>query len=165
MQSLWRNGQYDGDPAAGVRRIAEAANLELTERARGAAPDHLGCVLLLWAELHEARPEFARLLVEHHLPWAELVSATHARRPRLLRRRVPSNPLVRPRTARERRLTLPPHSRTNVNRSLISAAQCLAGVTALSISCSTALAQDPPKKPFRLNDWLKGPSAGESWRP
>ena len=72
VQSLWRNGQYDCDPAAGVRRIAEAANLELTDRARGAAPDHLGCVLLLWAELHEARPELARLLVEHHLPWAEL---------------------------------------------------------------------------------------------
>ena len=52
-----------------------------------------------------------------------------------------------------------------MNRSLISAAQRLAGVTALSISCSTVLAQDPPTKPFRLNDWLMGPSAGESWRP
>lgn len=72
VQSLWRNGQYDGDPAAGVRRIAEAANLTMTDHARGAAPDHLGCVLLLWAELREPRPELASLLVEHHLSWAEL---------------------------------------------------------------------------------------------
>ena len=72
VQSLWHNGQYDGDPAAGVRRVAEAANLSMTDNARGAAPDHLGCVLLLWAELREPRPELAALLVQHHLAWAEL---------------------------------------------------------------------------------------------
>jgi len=72
VQSLWRDGQYDGDPAAGVRRIAEAANLAMTDNARGAAPDHLGSVLLLWAELREPRPELATLLVQHHLAWAEL---------------------------------------------------------------------------------------------
>ena len=71
VQSLWHNGQYDGDPAAGVRRIAEAANLSMTDNARGAAPDHLGCVLLLWAELREPRPELATLLVQHHLAWTE----------------------------------------------------------------------------------------------
>ena len=38
VQSLWHNGQYDGDPAAGVRRVAEAANLSMTDNARGAAP-------------------------------------------------------------------------------------------------------------------------------
>ena len=70
VQSLWQNGQYDGDAAAGVRRIAEAANLSMTDNARGAAPDHLGCVLLLWAELREPRPELAALLVQHHLAWA-----------------------------------------------------------------------------------------------
>ncbi|MFN3241930.1 MAG: molecular chaperone [Planctomycetota bacterium] len=72
VQSLWRDGQYDGDPAAGVRRIADAANLQLADAARGAAPDHLGCILLLWAELREPRPELAELLREHHLAWAEL---------------------------------------------------------------------------------------------
>lgn len=72
VQSLWRNGQYDGDPAAGIRRIAEAANLALADAARGAAPDHLGCILLLWAEVHETRPELAALIREHHLSWAEL---------------------------------------------------------------------------------------------
>ncbi len=71
VQSLWRHGQYDGDAATGVRRIADAANLTLSDAARGAAPDHLGCVLILWAELHKSRPELAALLVEHHLAWAE----------------------------------------------------------------------------------------------
>lgn len=71
VQSLWHNGQYDGDPAAGVRRIADASNLAMTKNARGAAPDHLGCVLLLWAELRRPRPELAALLTEHHLSWAE----------------------------------------------------------------------------------------------
>lgn len=72
VQSLWHNGQYDGDPAAGVRRVADAANLALTDNARGAAPDHLGCVLVLWAELREPRPELADALAAHHLAWAEL---------------------------------------------------------------------------------------------
>lgn len=72
VQSLWHNGQYDGDPAAGVRRVADAANLALTDNARGAAPDHLGCVLILWAELREPRPELADALRRHHFAWAEL---------------------------------------------------------------------------------------------
>jgi len=72
VQSLWHNGQYDADPAAGVRRIAEAANLQMTTSARGAAPDHLGSVMMLWAELQTARPELAKMLVEHHLSWADL---------------------------------------------------------------------------------------------
>lgn len=72
VQSLWRDGQYDGDPAVGVRKIAEAANRELGRGARSAAPDHLGCILLLWAELHDERPELAELLTTHHMAWAEL---------------------------------------------------------------------------------------------
>lgn len=73
VQSLWHNGQYDGDAAASVRRVAEAANLVITDGARGAPPDHLGCVLLLWAELREQpRPELASLLAQRHLAWAEL---------------------------------------------------------------------------------------------
>lgn len=72
VQSLWRDGQYGADPAAGVRRIADAASLQIAKGARGAAPDHLGCILLLWAEVRDDRPELAALLLEHHLAWAEL---------------------------------------------------------------------------------------------
>lgn len=72
VQSLWRDGQYDGDPAVGMRKIADAANLELATGARSAAPDHLGCILLLWAELCDDRPELAELLTTHHMAWADL---------------------------------------------------------------------------------------------
>jgi len=45
-----------------------------------------------------------------------------------------------------------------VNRTATSAVQLLAGVTALSLSCSPLLAQDPPKpRPFRLDEWLGTP--------
>jgi TorA maturation chaperone TorD len=72
VQSLWRDGQYDGNHAVGVRKIADAANRELATGARSAAPDHLGCILLLWAELQTERPELAKLLTTHHFAWAEL---------------------------------------------------------------------------------------------
>ena len=71
VQSLWRDGQYDGNHAVGVRKIAEAANREIATGARSAAPDHLGCILLLWAELQTERPELAELLSTHHLAWAD----------------------------------------------------------------------------------------------
>ena len=72
VQSLWRDGQYDGNHAVGVRKIAEAANLEIANGARSAAPDHIGCILLLWAEVDGERPELASLLTAHHMAWAEL---------------------------------------------------------------------------------------------
>jgi TorA maturation chaperone TorD len=72
VQSVWRDGQYDGNHAVGVRKIAEAANREIATGARSAAPDHLGCILLLWAELQTERPELAELLTTHHFAWAEL---------------------------------------------------------------------------------------------
>jgi TorA maturation chaperone TorD len=72
VQSVWRDGQYDGNHAVGIRKIAEAANREIATGARSAAPDHLGCILLLWAELQTERPELAELLTTHHLAWAEL---------------------------------------------------------------------------------------------
>ncbi len=72
VQSLWRDGQYEGNHAAGVRKIAESANLELANSARSAAPDHIGCILLLWAELDGERPELASLLTEHHVAWSDL---------------------------------------------------------------------------------------------
>lgn len=70
VQSLWQGGQYDGDPAVAVRAIAAAAGRELAPGARGAAPDHLGCILLLWADLAEIRPELAARLQRDHLAWA-----------------------------------------------------------------------------------------------
>jgi TorA maturation chaperone TorD len=72
VMSLWRDGQYDGDPARSIRQIADAANRELAEGARSAPPDHLGCILLLWGELCESRRELADLLRTRHLAWAEL---------------------------------------------------------------------------------------------
>lgn len=79
VQSLWRDGQYDGDHAIGVKKIADAANLELATGARSAAPDHIGCILLLWSELQADRPELAELLTRHHMAWAEL-ALQHATR-------------------------------------------------------------------------------------
>ncbi|MCB9876832.1 MAG: molecular chaperone TorD family protein [Planctomycetes bacterium] len=70
VHSLWRDGRYHGEPAIAVQRIARAGGLELSAIARNAAPDHLGCILLLWAELAESHAELARLLVEQHLAWA-----------------------------------------------------------------------------------------------
>lgn len=70
IQSLWQNGQYDGDAAVSVRRIAAAAALEIAPGARGAPPDHIGCILLLWAELEGERRDLAECLRSDHLAWA-----------------------------------------------------------------------------------------------
>lgn len=71
VHSLFRDGHYNGDAAVAIGEIARAAGLELAVGARNAPPDHIGCILLLWAELAEARPELAALLAEHHLTWSE----------------------------------------------------------------------------------------------
>lgn len=71
VQSLWREGQYDGPAAGAVRAIAAAAGRELAAGAQGAPPDHLGCILLLWAELCDERPELAARLAQDHLAWGE----------------------------------------------------------------------------------------------
>lgn len=71
VHSLYRDGNFDGDPAVAVRKIAKAAGLELAEGARNAAPDHLGCLLLLWADLVTDHPELARLVAEEHLGFAD----------------------------------------------------------------------------------------------
>ncbi|MFK7741513.1 MAG: molecular chaperone [Planctomycetota bacterium] len=71
VHSLYRHGSYDGDAAAAVRGIASTAGLEQAAGARNAAPDHIGSILVLWAELTEQRPDLARLLAEQHTEWAE----------------------------------------------------------------------------------------------
>lgn len=69
VHSLYREGKYDGDAAADVRKIAKGAGLELADGARGAAPDHLGCLLTLWAELRDRDAEFAQKFAVTHLVW------------------------------------------------------------------------------------------------
>ena len=76
VHSLYRDGGYQGDPAAAVRRIGEAAGLEIAPGARNAPVDHIGCILLLWSETALDRPELADILVQEHLDWA-----THALSP------------------------------------------------------------------------------------
>jgi TorA maturation chaperone TorD len=72
VQSLWTGGQYEGDAAVEVRQLAEVAGLELNrDLARGAAPDHLGCLLWLWAETVEVVPEGAEAVAQRHLAWAQ----------------------------------------------------------------------------------------------
>ena len=71
VQSLWQEGRYEGGAAAWVRQLAESLGLSLDrEAARGAAPDHLGCILLLWSEARGRAPEHEQALVQDHLRWA-----------------------------------------------------------------------------------------------
>lgn len=71
VQSLWQEGRYEGRPAARMRTLAGALGLELDrEAARGAAPDHLGCILQLWSASQAAHPEVAAALLTDHLDWA-----------------------------------------------------------------------------------------------
>lgn len=78
VHSLFRDGHYNGEPARAVRAIAAAAGLELAAGARGAEPDQLGCILLLWAELIGPHPELAARLADDHLAWAERALQTAA---------------------------------------------------------------------------------------
>lgn len=71
VHSLFRDGNYSGDAAVAVRRIAAAAGLEPAAGARNAPPDHIGSILLLWADLTDRRPDLARLLEREHMQWAE----------------------------------------------------------------------------------------------
>jgi TorA maturation chaperone TorD len=71
VQSLWTAGSYEGDSAVTVRALAQAAGVEFDrEAARGAAHDHLGCILQLWAVSCTAQPEVARRIERDHLAWA-----------------------------------------------------------------------------------------------
>lgn len=71
VQSLWTEGTYEGTAAVAVRQLAEAVGIEFDGgAARGAPHDHLGCLLLLWAETREARPDVAERVVQEHLAWA-----------------------------------------------------------------------------------------------
>lgn len=71
VQSLWEGGSFEGDAAVSVRRLATAAGVEFDRgAARGAAHDHLGCLLLLWSATRESAPEVAGVIEQQHLEWA-----------------------------------------------------------------------------------------------
>ena len=71
VQSLWTAGSYEGDSAVALRALAAAAGVEFDRAvARGAAQDHLGCILQLWAVSCEAQPEVARRIERDHLAWS-----------------------------------------------------------------------------------------------
>ena len=70
IASLWIHGQYEGEVAVQLRKIAESAGYTLDSAASGGAPvDHLGCILLLWIECRRNDPTLARLIAEEYLDW------------------------------------------------------------------------------------------------
>ncbi len=71
VQSLYEEDAYDGGAALAVKEIARRAGRELAPAARNAPPDHVGCILLLWAEVAEDHPDLARSLVVRHLDWVD----------------------------------------------------------------------------------------------
>ena len=71
VQSLWTQGRYEGDATVRVRQLAEAAGVQFQRAAaRGAAVDHLGSLLLLWAATEGRVQVVADELVRAHLAWA-----------------------------------------------------------------------------------------------
>lgn len=71
VQSLWTQGRYEGDSTVRVRQLAEHAGLDHQRGpARGAAVDHLGSLLLLWAATVEHAPPVADEIVREHLAWS-----------------------------------------------------------------------------------------------
>ncbi len=71
VQSLHQGGVYEGPPAAGARRLAEAAGVTLdADAARGAPADHLGCLLQLWARVAQRSPSEAGTIANTYLAWA-----------------------------------------------------------------------------------------------
>ena len=72
IASLWMDGQYQGDSAVMLRRIAEASGWEYQPAAADGAPmDHLGSILLLWCECTETAPDLANLIAFQHLTWVD----------------------------------------------------------------------------------------------
>lgn len=71
VQSLWTQGRYEGDSTIRIRQLAKAAGVEFSrDAARGAAPDHFGSLLLLWAATEGIAQEVADEITSAHLEWA-----------------------------------------------------------------------------------------------
>ena len=81
IASLWIHGQYEGQVTVQLRKIAAAVGCELDTTASAGAPiDHLGCLLLLWAQCSEYEPALADLIVDEYLDWAPAALEEAARR-------------------------------------------------------------------------------------
>lgn len=71
VQSLYTEGSYEGQAKRDVLALAEAANFTFDdERSRQMPPDHLGCLLLFWAEARPISAELGQALEQRHFPWA-----------------------------------------------------------------------------------------------
>ena len=71
-RSLWVDGQYEGDRAVALRRVAKAAGCEFQrDAALGAPADHIGCLLLLWCACVDSKPDLAELIAHEHLDWVD----------------------------------------------------------------------------------------------
>ena len=71
VHSLAIGGGYEGDPAAGIRRVAKELGAELSpEASRGAPVDHLGSELMLWSEIAARSPHSAPAFAKEFLSWA-----------------------------------------------------------------------------------------------
>lgn len=72
IASLWLEGRYQGEATARIADLAALAGIDFDAyNARSAPIDHLGCILLLWAEAAARAPEVADVLASDHLAWAE----------------------------------------------------------------------------------------------
>lgn len=72
IASLWLEGRYQGEAAARVADLAALAGIDFDGGAARSAPiDHLGCILLLWAEASARAPDIADVLASDHLAWAD----------------------------------------------------------------------------------------------
>lgn len=72
IASLWLEGRYEGEAAARVADLAALAGIDYDPGAARSAPiDHLGSILILWAEAAGRAPEVADVLASDHLAWAE----------------------------------------------------------------------------------------------
>lgn len=81
VASLWTEGRFEGDVAARVRQLAEAAALDFgRDAARGAPVDHLGVLLHLWAACHDRSPWVSEEIARDHLAWAEAPLGQAAKR-------------------------------------------------------------------------------------
>jgi len=71
IASLWLEGRYEGEAAARVADLAALAGIDFDGVAARSAPiDHLGSILILWAEAAGRAPEVADVLASDHLAWA-----------------------------------------------------------------------------------------------
>ncbi len=69
VQSLFEEGQYEGEAAASMRAIARDSGYEPTASADRSPSDHAGNILALWGACVIEDDEVARFIEERHLPW------------------------------------------------------------------------------------------------